>query len=47
MNLVKIEIITFQNISVLTFQSFKDAYSYLPNNRAGWNKRAGWTFFEI
>ena len=22
-------------------------YSSLPNNRAGWNKRAGWPFFEL
>ena len=22
-------------------------YSNLPNNRAGWNKRAGWTFFKV
>jgi len=24
-----------------------DMYSNLPNNRAGWNKRAGWTFFKV
>ena len=22
-------------------------YSNRPNNRAGWNKRVGWTFFRI
>ena len=22
-------------------------YFNLPNNRAGWNKRAGWTFFKV
>ena len=22
-------------------------YFGLPNNRAGWNKRAGWTFFRV
>ena len=27
---------------------FKTAeYFNLPNNRAGWNKRAGWTFFKV
>ena len=25
----------------------KAPYSNLPNNRAGWNKRAGWTFFKV
>ena len=29
------------------FSDVTFSFGYLPNNRAGWNKRAGWTFFEI
>ena len=35
-----------EKLSTYDFSS-QDAYSNLPNNRAGWNKRAGWTFFKV